>query len=136
MIETKEQEGKRLLKEIAKSLKEQQDIFDRNGINFSIKKHWKKMVASLELEKKVENKKYLVEECDIFYSHIDHNILGWFDNLEEAKELCDKKAKDSYYFYVYCVYEPKKDSGLGEEYDNCVYEAKGVVSTPDRPDNL
>src|ERR1035437_10242026 len=47
------------------------------------------------------NKKYFVEECDIFYSHFDHDTLGWFDNLEEAKELCDKKAKDAYYFYVY-----------------------------------
>ena len=62
-----------------------------------------------------------------FSTHIDHDILGCFDNLEQAKQLADQKAKNAYYFHVYRVYEPKMDAGVFELHDNCVYEIKGNI---------
>jgi len=79
-------------------------------------------------------RKYFVEECDSFDSHLDHEILGYFDDLEEAKELCNIKAKDAYYFNTYCVFENKENAGFLDEYDNCIYEAKGTVATSKKLD--
>lgn len=76
--------------------------------------------------------KYFVEECDIFSSHFDHDILGYFDDLEESKELCNKKAKDASYFNIYRVYKNQENTSFLDKYDNCIYEVKGVINTSDK----
>jgi hypothetical protein len=72
--------------------------------------------------------KFFVEECDLYSFHLDHEIIGWFDNFEEAKQLADQKAKDAHSFQVYRVYEPKTDANIFELNANCVYEIKGDIT--------
>lgn len=72
--------------------------------------------------------KYFVEQCDVFSTHFDHDILGWFDDLEKAREFADKKASTAFYFYIYRVFEPDKNVTIFELCSNCVYEAKGQIT--------
>lgn len=73
--------------------------------------------------------KYFVEECDCFTSHTDHEEVGWFDDLDKAKEYADKKASVAMYFNTYRVYESKKERTIGGLISNgdlkCLHEAKG-----------
>lgn len=71
---------------------------------------------------------YLVEECDIFYGHIDHSTVGNFNSFDEAKMCADKHQKQAPYYYhytifdangdeVYCAY-PIKNGGRNKTNDN------------------
>lgn len=71
--------------------------------------------------------RYFVEECDLFSStHLGHEILGWFDDLEKAKRFANEKAIGADSLNRYRVYEPRPDADVFGLTEKCVYEIKGT----------
>jgi len=52
---------------------------------------------------------YLVEECDIFYGHIDHLTVGNFNSFAEAQICADEHQKQAPYYFHYTVFDVNGD---------------------------
>ncbi len=58
---------------------------------------------------------YVLEQCDIFSSCIDHTTVAYFECLEDAKTVANLLQKDTEYYNYYCIFNQN-----GEE----IYDAK------------
>jgi hypothetical protein len=66
-------------------------------------------MSDVDAEDRLIKDRYFVEECDLFSSiHLGHEILGWFDDLDQVKQFANQRAADVDWFCTYRIHEPKQ----------------------------